>query len=187
MTYRTEGKSPLEHFNLVMDEIRASRGLTSDTNGNGWVGSKDFERWKLKFAPAHVDGVSVLLVIVSYSGTYKIDVENYELLLKATYGECTLLGEPDSNVKVQGPGTFTMVEFLGTIQWGKNFVRTDRIGQEEMTKIIYGEAVLGQEYDQIHIIGHGDDKGKGGMLFYPSDDEGKRPGVDSGRFFKKEK
>jgi hypothetical protein len=187
MTYRTEGMSPLEHFNLVMEEIRAGRGLATVENGTGWFGSKDFERWKLKYAPAHVDGVSVLLLIVSYWGTFKTDVENYELLLKATYGECTLLGEPDPNVKVQGPGTFTMVDFLGTIQWGENFVRTDRIGQEEMTKIIYGEAVLGQEYDEIHIIGHGDDKGKGGMLFYPPDDEGKRPGDDSGQFFNKEK
>jgi hypothetical protein len=168
----TEGMSPLEHFNLVMDEIRAGRGLVRPP-------TEDEDIWRRDCAPAHVDGVNVLMVIVSRHGIIAEHVENYELLLKATYGDGGWIGkgyvgQQDPNVKIQGPGFPTFIEFYGKYVRGANYVRNDRIDEAEMAKIIYGEAVLGGGYDQIHIVGHGDDAGKYGMLFYPLNEEGKR-------------
>jgi hypothetical protein len=181
MTYRTEGKSPLEHFNLVMDEIRAGRGLVRPP-------TEEETRWRTEFAPAHVDGVKVLMVIVSRFGTDGNSVENYELLLKATYGDGGWIGKgyvgaQDPNVKIQGPGYPTFVEFYGKHVRGVNYVRDDRIDEAELAKIIYGEAVLAGGYDQIHIVGHGSEAY--GMLFYPLNEKGKR--VEFGHKFQKKK
>lgn len=182
MTYRTEGMSPLEHFNLVMDEIRAGRGLVGTPTDEETV-------WRRDCAPAHVDGVNVLMVIVSRHGSIADDVENYELLLKATYGDGGWIGkgyvgEQDPNVKIQGPGFPTFIEFYGKYRRGKRHTRDDRIGEAELAKIIYGEAVLGGGYDQIHIVGHGHEDGIFGTLFYPLDEEGERPTL--GYKFRKE-
>lgn len=176
----TEGMSPLDHFNLVMDEIRAGRGLVRPPTNEETI-------WRRDCAPAHVDGVSVLMVVVSRSGGIAEHVENYELLLKATYGDGGWIGkgyvgEQDPNVKIQGPGFPTFIEFYGKYVRGVNYVRDDRIDEAEMAKIIYGEAVLGGGYDQIHIVGHG--SGKYGMLFYRREDNGER--VTKGRVFIKE-
>jgi hypothetical protein len=157
----TEGMSPLEHFNLVMDEIRAGRGLSRKTRTQE-------EYWRENLAPAHVDGVKVLVVVVSRFPPINEDIENYELLLKATYGRGGLIGEPDPNVKMQGGGYPTAVPFAGTIYRGESHIEHNRISQEEMADIIFGEAFHAGDYDQIHIVGHGDQLGgKRGMLFYP--------------------
>jgi hypothetical protein len=183
MTYRTEGISPLEHFNLVMDEIRAGRGLARPPTDKEII-------WRKDLAPAHVEGVSVLMVVVSRQEPVANSVENYELLLKATYGDGGWIGkgyvgEQDPNVKIQGPGSPTFLEFYGKYVRGVDYVGNDRIDEAELAKIIYGEAVLAGGYDQIHIVGHGDLAGKYGMLFYRLDDKGER--AQKGREFDKEK
>ena len=167
MPDHTEGLSPLEHFNLVMDEIRAGRGLAGTPTEEETV-------WRRDLAPAHVEGVQVLMVVISRHGAIANSVENYELLLKATYGDGGWIGkgyvgEQDPNVKIQGAGFPSFVEFKRKLVKGKPHTRDENIGQEELSKIIYAEAVLAGEYDQIHIVGHG--SRITGLWFYPITDE----------------
>lgn len=182
MAYRAEGMSPLGFFNVLIAAIRACERLPLPSE----LREKEII-WRRDLAPAHVEGVKVLMVIVSRHGSIADDVENYELLLKATYGTGGWIGkgyvgEQDPNVKIQGPGFPTFIKFYGKYVWRENYAREDRIDEAELAKIIYGEAVLAVGYDQIHIVGHGDPRC--GMLFYPLNENGNRGGAFK---FQKEK
>jgi hypothetical protein len=110
-----------------------------------------------KFAPPRIEGVEVLVVIVSEASANS----DYILLLKATYGE--------DNVDVYGCG------YKGGISYGKgagqkspaypevqrgghrlDYTGYDYLSLYEFARIVRYISGAGGDYDQVHILGHGD-------------------------------
>jgi hypothetical protein len=110
-----------------------------------------------KFAPPRIEGVKVLALVLSEASANS----DYIALLKATYGE--------DNVDVYGCG------YEGGISYGKGagqrspaYPEAQRAGQRmdytaydylslyEFARIVRGISEAGGNYDQVHVLGHGD-------------------------------
>jgi len=149
-----------------------------------WAEDRALSKWRRK--EGAVKGVRVLGVAV---GSYKdlsgvsmgVSIENYELLLKNTFGE--------SNVTFIGAGYQRRFNLGPMAYEGEDFTGRKHLTQEEFEELIafekYMENTFGRaQYNQIHIISHGDDESpdpdKVGLLFLGGfeDDEKKIPQKD---------
>lgn len=128
--------------------------------------------------PPYIPGVKALVLVVSNWGEgVDITTNRYVSLLRATYEEGYWEGEEGTNVTVVGCGmkrVFLAPEFTigdvtvkGEPETTSDFTGRDELKQREFVKLIIDEDTRGQEYDQIHIVGHGDtDTGTGLMFFW---------------------
>lgn len=127
--------------------------------------------------PPYIPGVKAMVVIVSNWGedvptTFKLYID----MLRATYEEEYWEGEEGINVTVVGCGIRRKLpapEYTigGTTVKGEPVVLSDFTGRSELKQSEFVELVVDedrshQEYDQIHILGHGDTVGGTGLMFY---------------------
>lgn len=110
-----------------------------------------------KFAPPRIEGVKALVIILSEASANA----DYIRLLKATYGE--------DNVDVRGCG------YEGYVSYGKgasqitpaypeaqrgsrrkDFTGYDYLSLYEFGRIVRSISEAGGNYDQVHVLGHGD-------------------------------
>jgi hypothetical protein len=149
-----------------------------------WAEGRALSKWRRK--EGAITGVRVLGVAV---GSYKdpsgvsmgVSIENYELLLKNTFGE--------RNVTFIGVGYQRRFNLGPMAYEGEDFTGRKHLTQEEFEELIDFEKYMentfgGAKYSQIHIISHGDaespDPKKAGLLFLGGfeDDEKKIPQKD---------
>ena len=110
-----------------------------------------------KFAPPRIEGVKALVIILSEASANA----DYIRLLKATYGE--------DNVDVYGCGYGGYVVYgKGTGQISPAYAEPQRAGQRkdftgydylslyEFGRIVRSISEAGGNYDQVHVLGHGD-------------------------------
>ena len=117
------------------------------------------EAEKAKYLPKPIEGVDVLVIIISTDAGLQGHIDWYLELLRATYGE--------GNVKVQGCGQEEV--YRGYSRGGQEarqpvedlwFVLRDFLTVEELATLLNIYAFADERYDQIHLVGHGDpDKG----------------------------
>jgi hypothetical protein len=125
-----------------------------------------------EYSPRPIEGVKVLVIVVSDFGGFKTDIDNYIMLLKATYG--------DGNVTVSGAGyarevktgipTYTSDEkgtpvvSETTIELS-DYTGKNRLSAKDVLSLLANEVSVEQwvgKYDQVHFVGHG---------FRPSSDQ----------------
>jgi hypothetical protein len=131
----------------------------------------DIEAAKAAYLPTPVEGVDVLVIVVATDPVFRVHIDAYVRLLKATYGE--------NNVKVQGCGVERVYRgYSGGLQEGRQeveglwYATRDFLSEEEFGTLLNISAFAGENYDQIHVIGHGDPNK--GLLFR----KGVRVGTD---------
>jgi len=124
------------------------------------------------YSPRRIEGVKVLVIVVSDFGGFKPDIDNYIMLLKTTYG--------DGNVAVSGTGyqrevktgisTYTFDE-KGTPVTGEatielsDYTGRHKLSSKDVLSLLADEMSVEQwvgKYDQVHFVGHG---------FTPSSDQ----------------
>lgn len=117
---------------------------------------------KAAFLPTPIEGVDVLVIVVSTDVVLQVHIDAYLKLLRATYGE--------ENVKVQGCGEEEVYRgYSPGPQEGRQpaeglwYATRDYLSEEEFATLLNIYAFAGENYEQIHVIGHGD-PGKG-LLF----------------------
>ncbi len=131
-----------------------------------------------KHLPRPIEGVKVLVIVVSDFGGFKTDIDNYVMLLKGTYG--------DRNVTVSGAGyarevktgipTYTSDEkgtpvvSETTIELS-DYTGKNRLNAKDVLSLLANEVSVEQwvgKYDQVHFVGHGFPPSyeKGGLIFW---------------------
>lgn len=146
------------------------------------------KRRPYEYSPVRIDGVKVLVIVVSDFGGFEPDVRNYILLLKATYGErnVTVSGAGHRReVKTGLPSRYTLderglpVRHEITLELS-DCTRKDRLSSKEVVSLladeVYAERWVGK-YDQVHFVGHGFEPPfrKEGFIFF---EDGKRKSFD---------
>jgi hypothetical protein len=142
------------------NEIREGRGLV-----------------RIRKFPPYIPGVKALVVIVSNWGEGgELTVNRYVSLLRATYEEGYWEGEEGTNVNVVGCGmkrvfaapeyTIGGVTVKGEPETTSDFTGSHELRQKEFVQLIVDEDLKQQEYDQIHIVGHGDTETGTGLMFF---------------------
>jgi hypothetical protein len=117
---------------------------------------------KAAYLPTPVEGVDVLVIVVSTDPVFQGHIDAYVKLLRATYGE--------NNVKIQGCGvegvyrgyTAGLQEARQEVE-GLWYALRDFLSEDEFATLLNIYASAGESYDQIHVIGHGDPEK--GLLF----------------------
>jgi hypothetical protein len=130
------------------------------------------------YLPRPIAGVKALVIVVSDFGGFDTDVNNYIMLLKATYG--------DGNVAVSGAGRARevktgipsyAVDEKGIPVTGEttielsDFTGKHKLSSEDVLGLLANELSVEQwvgKYDQVHFVGHGFPPSyeKGGLIFW---------------------
>ena len=126
------------------------------------------EKRKAEHGPQRQDGGKVLVLLISRADVrvtssvegFNRTVENYEILLQDTYGaeNVTVLGAGYETFPEREPRTEGERKYLESL----DFSEIKFLVQAEFAKLI--RSISGEEYDQIHIVGHSDPLW--GLLFY---------------------
>ncbi len=140
------------------------------------------------YSPRPIEGVKVLVIVVSDSEGFETDVNNYIMLLKATYG--------DGNVAVSGAGrarevkTGVMSSYTlderglpvgreATVELS-DFTGRHELSSKDVLSFLADELSVEQwvgKYDQVHFVGHGfrSSADQEGLLFW---EDGERKSFD---------
>lgn len=136
------------------------------------------KRRPYEFSPVRIDGLKVLVIVISKFGE-EPDVRNYILLLKATYGERNVIVSGASyrrEVKTGVISSYTLDERglpvgrEATIGLS-DYTGKDRLSSKDVLSLLAGEVGAEQwvgKYDQVHFVGHGfpPSADQGGFIFW---------------------
>ncbi len=140
------------------------------------------KRRPYKYSPVRIDGLKVLVIVISKFGA-EPDARNYILLLKATYGErnVSISGASYRREVKTGVTTYTLdekgfpVAHEATTEFS-DFTRQNRLSSKEVVGLladeVYAEEWVGK-YDQVLFVGHGfrPSSSKEGFIFYEDGEE----------------
>ncbi len=124
---------------------------------------EELARLKAEHGTRPINGANILFLVISRTGEgFNETVENYESLLKDTYGA--------GNVRSCGAG-YETIPARGDLSEGErsyierlNYSRKTFLTQAKFAELIRAIGGGEEKYDQIHIIGHGDHEL--GLLFF---------------------
>jgi hypothetical protein len=133
------------------------------------------------YSPRRIEGVKVLVVVVSKFGE-EPDVRNYILLLKATYGEgnVTVSGADYVREVKTGVKTYTFDEGTPVGREApvelSDYTGRHKLSSKDVLRLLADELNLDQwvgKYDQVHFVGHGfrPSSDKEGLMFWEDGEE----------------